>query len=48
MTTGKLSARQAVDLPATSFIPVVLGILHYSKTLEIPSIDRQDILTELR
>ena len=26
--------RQYVDLPATGFIPVVLGIMHYSQSTE--------------
>ena len=30
-----LHDKLAVDLPATGFIPVVLGILHYSKTIAI-------------
>ena len=29
-TIGLIRQRQAADLPATGFIPVVLGILHYS------------------
>jgi len=33
---------QAVDLPATGFIPVVLGILHYSKALEIPVVQNPE------
>ena len=33
---------QAVDLPATGFIPVVLGILHYSKILGIPVVQNPE------
>jgi hypothetical protein len=33
---------QAVDLPATGFIPVVLGILHYSTILGIPVVQNPE------
>ena len=34
--------RRGVDSPATGFIPVVLGILHYSNTLEIPVVQNPE------
>ena len=38
----KLRIRQAFDFPATGFIPVVLGILDYSKTQEIPVVQNPE------
>ncbi len=37
-----LHDRGAVDLSAAGFIPVVLGILHYSTTPEIPVVQNPE------
>ena len=39
---GFLPGKGTVVLPATGFIPVVLGILHYSKVLGMPVVQNPE------